>query len=244
MGRKTRAELMSEAGLVASNDQASSFVRLWLDNWLTRTAKTWSWPMLKGRIGPVSVAAGTGALSVGNGESNINQRLHRLVNGWVFWRGQSNANIRGRAFVRPFDNPDPDVDLSVRDTTRQGYPETVRIYTGLGAGGADPESEVLTMVLDPIPSIPVYLYFDALILPPNIGAAAADDTVRPWYPNDRTLVDACKCAIMELDKGDEDDAAYDKAMTALGLKVVEDRDFDGQQAGDNEWLSLDPAQFR
>lgn len=245
MGRKTRGELMEEAGLSSGNLDGESFIRTWLDNWLFRTAKTWPWPVLKARINMVALAAGEASLQVGGGNGGVDAHIHRLLGGVVFYRAQTGFNPNGRILVRPFESADPSRDISVTDPLqRRGLPETVRIYTGDGNAAGEIEIGSITLVFDPVPNQALYLAFDAHYIPENLTSGSAGDTERPWYPNDRTLVEACKCALLDLDKGDQTDPAFDRAMGALGAMVVDDRDFDGDQAGDNQWLQLDPSVFR
>lgn len=240
MGNLTRAQLMAHAGLAAGNTEAASFVRTWLDTWLQRTAKSWTWPLLKTRVADVAVPAGTSSLIVGNGEANVTRKIHRLLNGVVFWRVQSGYSPNGRMLIRPFASTDPTKDLNVSDPTkRRGYPSTVRIYTGV-----DAEHGTLTLVFDPIPVVALYISFDIHFIPADLGATEGADTSRPWYPNDRTLIQACKCAILELDARGERSEHYDAESAKLGAMVTDDRDFDGEQAGDNQLMGLDPSVFR
>lgn len=246
MGRKTRAELMSLAGILANNEEAQTIVRPWLDDWLQRTAKSWMWPVLKNRATNVPVSAGVTGLNIGAGDlSQTGASIHRLLNGVVMWRSQAGYSPNGRMLIRPFDAPvDPSRDFSVSDPAqRRGSPETCRVYTGLQETG-NAESGSVTLVFDPVPNIPIYLAFDWWMIPKAIGASAVDDTEQPWYPSDRTLVEAIKLCIMDLDKGDEPDQAYAMQEAKVASMVVDDRDFDGSQAGDNEWLQLDPNTFR
>lgn len=246
MGRKTRAELMSLAGILANNEEAQTIVRPWLDDWLQRTAKTWPYPMLKSRASGIAVDAGSvGVVIEGADLDQVGASVHRILNGVVFWRAQSGYNPNGRMVIRPFDAlVDPSRDYSVSDPAlRRGLPETCRIYTGLQEDG-NAESGSISIIFDPVPSIAIYLAFDYWMIPAAIGIDEADDTTKPWYPNDRTLVEVIKLCIMDMDKGDEPDQAYAMQEAKVADMVVADRDFDGTQAGDNEWMQLDPNVFK
>jgi hypothetical protein len=244
MGDKTRAQLMGEAGLAASNDQGQPYIRTFLDNWLTRTAKTWSWPVLKKRVlnlpialGAARVAVGRGASCSINGQTLTTHYVHKLLGGYVLWRAQSGFSPYGRANVRPLldANPDNDADLS-DPLARKGTPATVKVrQTDNGA---------LSLELDPTPDRAMYLNFDVHWVPPSLGSTPATDGLIPWYPNDRTLVQVCKCALIEMDTGGEGDPEFDSEMAKLAGMVVDDRDFDGDQAGDDQVMGLDPSVFR
>lgn len=244
MGDLTRAQLMAQAGLAAGNDQATSFVRVWLNAWLSRTAKSWSWPICKKRVSSLAVSAGSRSVVVGNGVSTTidglgaltTHKIHRLLGGYVLWRVQTGYSPRGRAFVRTLIDPNPDTDESVTDPSQQkGWPETVKVRKS--------DNGALTLFLDPVPIQALYLAFDIHFIPPNISTSSANDTTIPWYPNDKTLLQACKVALLELDKGGEESKVYDNEAAKLGAMVIDDRDFDGSEAGDNEVFGLDKSVF-
>lgn len=240
MGLKTYAQIVVEAGLEAGNDQASSYAFLWLNNWLARTAKSWSWPVCKKRVlnlpvtqGAARVAVGRGASCSINGLTLTTHYVHKLLGGYVLWRAQSGFNPRGRANVRPLMDANADNDADNSDPAlRQGTPTTVKVrQTDNGA---------LSLELDPTPDRAIYLNFDVHWVPPPMVLT----TEIPWYPNDRTLVQACKCAIQVLDTGGEINEGEDEEMAKLAGMVIDDRDFDGDQAGDDQVFGLDPSVFR
>lgn len=246
MGRKTRSELMALAGILANNEEAQSIVRTWLDDWLQRTAKTWPYPMLKSRASGIAVAAGALGVNVNGGDvGQTGASIHRILNGVIFWRAQTGYNPNGRALIRPFDaSVDPSRDISVSDPTqRRGLPETARIYTGVQETG-NAESGSVSIFLDPVPDRAIYLAFDYWMIPAALGSSESFDTLKPWYPNDRTLVEAIKLCILDMDKGDEPDPAHAAQEMKVAGMVIDDRDFDGSQAGDNEFMQLDPNVFR
>lgn len=244
MSTMTRAALMSQAGLAAGNTQASAFVRTWLDAWLQRTAKTWSWPCLKMAISNVPVTTGSIVATLGNGSGGVTPYLHKLLNGVVFWRVQTGYSPNGRAFIRPIGDTDPSTREELIDPSKgRGKPETVKVRMGdVDTPGQSPG--VLRLYFDKPTDVPLYLSFDAHVIPAAIGPLAANDTTKPWYPSDRTLIQACKCANLEIDAGGEQDPAHEAEMMKLAAMVVDDRDFDGEQAGDNQLMALDPSVFR
>lgn len=240
MGTNNFAALVSEAGIAASNDQGETYAFSWLNNWLSRTAKSWTWPVLKKRVQQLAIAQGAASATVGigvatkiNGTSLTTHYVHRLIGGYVLWVAQAGYSPRGRADVRPlFDgNPDNDPDLT-DPLTRQGAPATVKVrQSGNGT---------LVIYPDPTPDRAMYLNFDVHWIPPNMVLT----TETPWYPNDRTLVKACECALMDLDSGGEMNSGLEAELAKLAGMVVDDRDFDGEQAGDNEVMGLDPSVFK
>jgi hypothetical protein len=239
MGDLTRAQLLAQSGLSAGNDQADSYVATWLDAWLKRTAKSWSWPGLKKRVSDLAIAQGSASVACGYGTSTkvagttlSTHHIHRLIGGVVFWYVPTSFNPHGRAFVRPLLGADPDNDESASDpATRQGTPSTVKVRQS--ADGA------LTLYPDPVPDRALYLAFDAHIIPPSLASSSEI----PWYPNDKTLLQAVKVALLELDAAGEKDPHFDDEGMKLAAMVVDDRDFDGEQAGDNQMMLLDPSVF-
>lgn len=239
MGDLTRTQLLAQAGLSAGNDQASSYVATWLDAWLKRTAKSWSWPLLRARVADLAIASGVGSVDAGYGTStkldgttSTTQHIHRLLGGQVWWYVASTFNPRGVAYVRPLLGGNVDQDRSATDpATRKGTPSTVQVKNS-----ADGK---LTLYLDPVPDRALLLAFDVWYIPPSLASSSE----KPWYPNDKTLLQACKVALLELDAAGEADQAFETESMKLAAMVVDDRDFDGEQAGDNQLMSLDPSVF-
>lgn len=243
MASLTREELLAQAGLAAGNDQTTGFVRTWLDAWMKRTAKSWAWPILKIRIQDVVIASGADRIGFGLGYNGVNYDIHRIF-APIFFRNAS-YSTRGKMLISELLNGNPDTDESVTQANaRLGTPETCKIRKHF-ADLIDPDALGGQHVIfpNPVPNQLLYLSFDAHVIPPNIGSLAVDDTTIPWYPNDKTLLQACKCALMEHDAGGEDSASYDKEMMKLAAMVVDDRDFDGESPGDNVVMALDKSVF-
>lgn len=112
-----------------------------------------------------------------------------------------------------------------------------------GDGGAHAD-RCLRIYLHPVPNITVYLTGTFHVLPRPIGPLEDNDDERPWYPNDRTLEQAVKCAFMEQDDGAESKKNLQDELQRLEAMVITDRDTDGAQAGDNEVMELDASTFR
>lgn len=245
MGDLTRGQLLFQAGLAAGDDSVSTFARTWLDAWLKRTAKSWMWPLLKSRVRDLPIAAGAASVGVGigypttigNGVDSLDFHVHRLLNGVVFWRSASGYSPNGRAFIRPFNSVDPSTDESVSDPLgRMGYPETIKVRQA--ADGA------LGLYPNPTPKVPLLFSMDVLLIPPSLTTGSEGDVEVPWYPNDKTLLQAVKVAILESGTSGEKSALFDDESAKLADMVSADREFDGEQAGDNEILTLDRSVFR
>lgn len=244
MGDLTRGQLLTQAGLAAGDDTVLSFARTWLDAWLKRTSKSWSWPLSKARVydhpisvGVASVGVGVGYTTrIGNGSSTL-FHIHRLLGGYVLWRSAAGFTPRGRMLVRQLLVGDPDTDENTTDPLlRKGSPETVKVRQG--ADGS------LTLFPNPTPDRDMLLSMDVHVVPNSLTSGLAGDVEVPWYPNDKTLLQACKCAILEYNTSAEKSQLFDDEMAKLAAMVVDDRDFDGEQAGDNEVMAYDPSVFR
>ena len=229
MGTLTRALLIAQAGLASGNDQTTTFVATWLDAWLKRTAKSWAWPILKLRIADLPIATGATSVVVGNG-TFVASYIHRIFNP-LFYR-TSDWRQRGRILIRDLIDGNPDTDESVTlAANRLGAPNTVKIR--MTADG------VYTLFLDPCPDKAYLISLDTHYIP----AALASDASVPWYQEDRTLLQACKCALLEYDDGGESGKALDQEMMKLAQMVVDDRDFNGEGPGDNQVMQLDKSVF-
>lgn len=237
MGTLTRAQLRAQAGLASGNDQSSTFVNTWLDAWLQRTAKSWAWPVLKRQVYDLSAPASQAQVNVGygynttvKGVTNLTTWIHRIFNPLFFYT--SDKKTRGKVYITELLEGSPDTDpTSSNASDRLGAPSSCHIQKN------DDGSMIIS--LDPVPDKQYYLSFWAQIIP---GAIAADTSI-PWYPNDRTLLQACKCALLELDDGGEGTDAYNNEMAKLAAMVVDDRDFDGEGPGDNQLMGLDRSTF-
>lgn len=238
MGDLTRAQLMSQAGLAAGNDQCQQFIRVWLNAWLKRTAKGWAYPFLKVRIENVPLNASAASVEVGLGATTP-LYLHRIFNPLFIYT--FDKKTRGRMYIRDLIEGDPDKDQSATNVAdRLGMPTTCRIYTS----GSDVYQGKFTVFPDPAPDKQYYLAFDAHVIPAGIPTVAASDTTVPWYPEDKTLLQACKCAIIEYDDGGEGNPKFDVEMQKLAAMVIDDRDFNGEGPGDNQLMALDKGVFR
>ncbi len=232
MGTLTRGELIEQAGLASGNDQTTTFVETWLNAWLQRTAKSWAWPVLKKRIEDCPIAASAPYF---NTYVTYVGYIHRIFNP-LFYRS-SDWKQRGRILISELLDGNPDTDQSVTQVAdRLGAPETCKIrlaYTIDGQQGA------FYVYPNPVPDKLYYVSFDAHIIPADLTL----DTQIPWYQSDRTLLQACKCALLEFDDGGEGGKALDTAMIKLGAMVIDDRDFDGEGPGDNQVMGLDKSVF-
>ena len=226
--------MLAQAQLAAGNDQTTGFVRTWLDAWLHRTAKSWAWPVLKARIADLPITVGAVSVDVGNGDF-VATYIHRIFNP-LFYRN-SDYKQRGRIFIRQILDANYDKDESVTLVAdRTGAPVTCKIR--MKASG-----RAFTIYPDPTPDKQYYISLDAHTIPANIGSAAANDSQVPWYQSDKTLLQACKCALLEYDDGGEEGPALEKGLMKLAAMVIDDRDFDGQGPGDNTLMGLDPSVF-
>lgn len=239
MATRTLAQLMTQGGVAATNEEASDYVRQWMNSWLMRTAKSWSWPVLKLRM-TKAVSAGASSVGVGAGIDGITYGVHRLLGNYVYWY-TSDRRSKGKMLVRPLLDGDVSKD---EDATlaaeRLGSPTTCRVRVRV-QNPADPDALGGQLVIypDPVPNVAMTFAFDVHVIP-----AVIVDADVPWYPNDRTLEQAVKCAFMEQDDGAEGRASLQTELQRLGQMVVDDRDFDGEGPGDNQMMMLDPSVFR
>lgn len=243
MGTMTRAQLLAQSGLASGNVVASDYVRNWTDNWLQRTAASWPWPQLQVRLGTgndsIAVPAGTVAIQVPEDGSGADYLIHKLNGNQLLWY-TADRRSRGRILVTDFLKLDPDTDFSTTNASdRLGDPQTARVYTGV-----EYQYGTIVLVFNPVPIRDIFISFDAHIIPVKLGATSAGDVNTPWYPADRTLELAFKCAFMEQDDGAESKENLAKELSRLDAMVITDRDLYGSQAGFNEGMQLDPGVFR
>lgn len=235
MGILTRAQLMEQGGLAGGNDQSKAFVRTWLDAWLRRTAKSWAWPVLKFRMEDVAVAAGEASVQVGD----VDLYIHRIF-APLFWRTPTYSS-RGRILIRQIYDGDVDKDESnTLASNRLGKPTTCKLRTV----NIDQFGGAFVIWLDPVPDTAILLSLDTHVIPNNLGPTTNGDAEVPWFPEDKTLIQACKCAVMEMDAGGQVSQAFNQEMERLDAMVIVDRDYNGEAPGDNIIMGLDPSCFR
>lgn len=244
MASLTRGQLLAQAGLAAGNDQTTTFARTWMDAWCKRTAKSWAWPVLKMKVNNINIASGADRVGFGLGYGGTDLDIHRIFAPIMFH--SADYKTRGRMLITQLLDMDPDTDeTTTQASARLGTPETCKIQKTV-TDPADPDALGGQHIIypNPVPNQALILSFWAHVIPGNLPAGVAGDDYFYWYPNDRTLLQAMKCALLEMDDGGEGTPAFDKEMLKLGSMVVDDRDFDGEAPGDNVVMGLDSSVFR
>lgn len=216
---------MVQAGLAAGNDQSTAFVKTWLNAWLQRTAKSWAWPVLKERVIDLPMSSNNTPVGL---TGFTTMYIHRIFNPLMY--RTSDYKQRGRLFISELLNANVDSDEVTRMTTTS-TPSTVKIrQNGNGKFIIYPNCT---------PDKTYYVTLDIHYIPTNLTL----DTEVPWYPSDKTIIQACKCALLEYDDGGEMGAAFEKSNMTLSAMVIDDRDFDGEGPGDNVIMGLDKSVF-
>jgi hypothetical protein len=230
MGIYTRAQLITKGILTAGRDDLASPIGDNFDVWLRSVYAMWPWPFLIRRKSALSLPTGTQSLSVGAGASGITAEIQRLIEPiWVYdstYATKSLAKIRqltGRQWT--------DEDINDPATFR-GLPGEFKARADTSTWGK--------WSLIPIarPDKDYLISFDYLEMP-----VAPLDTDKPFYPNDRTMLQAIFSETLKYTKG-ADSPDYQQALELLVAQINDDKMKFGQSPGINDLLQLDPGIFK
>lgn len=223
--------LLTEAGLLGGNIRINSRVAEWVNNWLQRVSKSWPWPTLKILKTDIAISAGATSFMLGAGQNGVTQKIHRIFTP-IFWN-KSDFTSNGRILVRP--RSDDALQVTTNAANRRGRPTTVLLHKDKNSSNVITKG-CFTGYFDYVPDIALLLQVNYQVIPDKV--VATDNTIELWYPNDRTLIQAAKTAIIDYNNngfGRE----LDQALEHLASLVIEDRDTDGSSEGDNEEVGLD-----
>lgn len=229
MGVLTRGALLTEAGYLASDDTQSTRAAVYLNNWLRKTAASWAWPTLKRRAEALVLTAGSTSLSVGAG-ALVTLEIFKIFEPVSVYTSDFRRRYQGS--IIELLQASPEFDESMRNASSpRGMPVAFKCRADATTWGR------WSLIPFPVPDIDHLLAFDYQVMP----ASLTSDSEVPWYPNDQTLVQVCKCAVMAYSDGKSSE--LDDELRVLGAMTVEDRDAFGGAPGDGEYQPLDRSVF-
>lgn len=226
MGASLFSEIVSEGLLQAGDTSLTTRANFALKKWLRSQAEGFLWPMLKS-LEQVAVSANAESFSIGNGQGGVSEEIFRINDPMKIWDTGSNtlaglANIRVKtdwsdALVNPFDGS-------------QGKPTEARLVQSRSSKG---EWEVsFDHETDKAYTVQVSYY----CIPADPATSAV-----PWYPNDRTMVQAVYVEALKYKK----DPNYRNELDLLAGMVRQDRMNHGIKPGINDaGIPLNKSIFR
>lgn len=233
MSRKTFAELRTYGGAIGGNDAIDDWIKTKMNAWLRKHYAAYAWPFLIVPAAGTELSAGSVFEFYGAGENSISHQISRIFSP-IYYRVNGSFSGRGKANVRQIVGGLTEVNPTMVDSaTERGRPQSF-IVTPIQ------ESDGLMKVAlypYPIPDQTYILSFVYQRLPDDL-----EDNEIPEYPNEMTLIQACKVAAIE----------YDRSATQLHLDEVKilsemvaaDRDTYGGTSSFGDTLQLDSSVFK
>jgi len=230
MGALTLSQLISEGGLLVGDDTQTVRAKIWFKAWLRKVYASWQWPFCKARVAGISLATGATSLTVGAG-TNVTENILRIFEPLYVYT--SDKRIAVEAPIRELLMQRLQFDESSRDTSLgRSIPTSFKLRAYPGTWGK------WSLIPFPVPDRDYLVAFDYHFIPADPG-----DSDIPVYPNDQTLIQAAKCAVLEYADGPASQAVAAE-LEVLADRVSGDRDQFGGQAGDGDFLQLDSSVFR
>lgn len=234
MGALTRAKIVLEGLQLSGNTSLTTLANGWLNDWLRSTAMSWPWPSLQRRAPSVPLAQGALDVSLGGGANGIIPEIRDIIS--PIWMYTSDYSYKGKIPIRNSTDGDLVEDETVNNpATYIGPPERFKLR-------ADPITEgKFNLFPTPFPDRDYLLAIDFFVIPLSIDDSVLGDALKPWYRNDRTMVQAVKCYSLDhQSKGEE----YMAELQVLENMVVTDRMKFGEITGTNDHMGLNSAVFR
>lgn len=235
MGTQTRANLVSEALLIAGNPTLTARANLALNRQLRRTYMSWPWPFLVKRA-KIDMAAGSQGTLFGGGNGGVTLEVQRVIDPIFLYTADYSTQARPR--VVPITGGNLIGDESINNpATFIGQPQQFKVRSS-GTWG------VWQIVPLPFPDKAYKLAIDYIVQPADIPVDSSGDNTTPTYPNDETIIQMILYeALLFMSAGSNDLTAANDALTKLNSMTVNDRMRFGYSPGTNDQIGLDPGMF-
>lgn len=231
MARLTFDQLVAQGGVLGGNDSVATWVGTKFNGWLRKHYAAWAWPFLIKQATGIVLGAGLGSVDVGAGNGGLASQISRIFSP-VYFRANS-YGTRSKAPVRPLvGGPSSAQPGNVDPANDIGMPQAFTF---------SPQSTVLglqyqTLGVYPYTDVQYFLAFTYQLLPDDIAVSNI-----PLYPNELTLIQACKCAAIEYDNSNT--PWFQSESEILAGMVSADRDTYGGNASFGDQLQLDDGMY-
>lgn len=230
MARLTVAQLVAQGGVLAGNDAAPTWVTTKFNAWLRKHYAAWAWPFLIKQATGIILPAGVASLDVGAGNGGLTPQISRIFSP-IYFRANG-FNTRGKAPVRQLVGGPASAMNGNFDATSKGQPQAFTTSPQSAADG----TQYQTLGVYPYTDLQYTLAFTYQQLPDDIASTAV-----PAYPNEMTLIQACKCAAIEYDSSNSPWFTSEEGI--LASMVTADRDAYGGNDSFGNTIQLDDAVF-
>lgn len=219
------SEIVSEGLLQAGDTSLTTRANAALKWWLRSQARGFMWPKCKDTDN-FSINAGSESFTLGGGEGGVVEEIWRINDPMKIFSG-SGANVADFQNIRI--QTDWDDSLINPFAGGRGLPTEARVREMRSVKGGWEVN--LNHEADKAYTIQVS-YF-VIPLDPSTSAV-------PWYPNDRTMVQAVYVEALKYKK----DKSYREELDLLAAMVRQDRLSESQKEGISIGPSLNPRVFR
>jgi hypothetical protein len=225
--------LVSEGMLHAGVEGISTRVGTRFKQWLRSQASLFLWPQCKREASGIALAIGIQKLVFGNGSGGITEEISRIndpmkiyTNGFDTLgdvRIQTDWSTNGAPVDNVVNNP----------TSNKGLPTMARVKTTVATPLVKGRWDV---IFDRVADKAYLLEMSYYAIPADPAGAEP-----PWYPNDRTMEQACYVFALQHNKDDSAPAE----LKILATMVAQDRVAEGMKPGINDApVRLDPKIYR
>lgn len=230
MGQLARSTIVTEGMRLAGRTDLSTQGNIWLNAWLRKVYRSWTWPFLHRKSLGVALGAGVTSIPFGAG-STLTEEVQHIFDPVKIYT--SDKRTVGIARIRQLLDGSlyGDEDLTDWTTGPRGLPYAMRVRPDETLWGK------WTLLPYPVADQNYLLKLEYLIQPADISS----DVTKPLYPADQTMIQAVKVDTLNyMHKFQE----YALEKQILDEMRTADKIQYGSVMGINDKLTLDGGVFR
>lgn len=229
MGAQTLQTLIDEGLLEAGNSAIETRAKFLFKQWLRSQAAGFRWPQIHREIAAVPLGSSVQRVSIGAGANGVAERVQLIDDPIKLYKTDGSAYADVRVQTQWAVGNSTGNDVVIPAAQNSGRPSYCRVlYSATVDGRWD-------MVFDKVADQAYLLQVSLDIMPADPADAAA-----PWYPNDRTMVQAVNALARKYMRADD----WRDEMELAASMVLDDRMKYGIVPGKNDVLALDSRTYR
>lgn len=198
MGFKTRDELITEGLEKAARPDITTRAQKFLEMWLDTVYASFPWRFLRSRYGPYTITSGSSSFEFGDTASGIASAVtDRILSIKRILIGDTaNGGYQGECFTADDGDIDAELDPGLNDTTLSALPERALVSPAISGSYVGSSRWLIQF---PYKTDKAYR---ALVVAHKLPDYPSSGTVKPYYPNDSTMVQAIFLEALKYQKDD------------------------------------------
>jgi hypothetical protein len=226
MGSLTRDQIINEGQLRAGRDNLNPVLEQALNDWLDRSGRSWTWPLLQQRRSGLSIAAGSTSFTVGVGQGGVTNRVTRIITRpWLY---DTSRTVRQRLSINYISDEPDDI---LRPPNQPGLPSSCLLE--------QVTVDQWRFVFDRPTDRALFMTVALQELPPRLTFG----TAIPWYPEDMTMLQYIEAETLRRENG-VDSPSFNAALAVLTDMMSSDKIRHGTNQSSNAIVHLDEETFR